>query len=199
MPTAAPISIEVTGYAEAQAALTGIKNGIERAGINASNQAGRFARKLAIAALARRFVADKKMLAKAMTGVQTARLSFPTAFFRVRSYIPNLMYFNATQDAVGVTSSIKSVEHAFVNRLTFGKPGKAMVFERTGIKRMIKKGTYAGKVREAIRGVKGMSAPAMFEAFRDMGPTILPQTRQKMSEALALQVTKLVAKHKAET
>lgn len=76
-----------------------------------------------------------------------------------------LLNFSARQTRAGVTATIKKGKrteypHAFIAP---GLGGALQVFRRTGVKRRMQKGRYAGRIREAIEAMYGPSVAQMLK------------------------------------
>jgi hypothetical protein len=76
-----------------------------------------------------------------------------------------LLNFGARQTRAGVAAEVKkgrrtTYPHAFI---AAGLGGNLQVFQRTGIKRRMQKGRYAGRIREAIEALYGPSVAQMLK------------------------------------
>lgn len=98
---------------------------------------------------------------------QDLRASFVSDGIKLvgRSHGIGLINFGARQTRTGVSTSIKKgkrtlEEHAFIAP---GLGGNRQVFMRTGIKRRMQKGRYAGRIREAIEALYGPSVAQMLK------------------------------------
>lgn len=98
---------------------------------------------------------------------QDLRASFVEDGIRLVGYSRGigLLNFGARQTRTGVTASIKKGKRtlepgAFI---ATGLGGNRQVFMRTGVKRRMQKGRYAGRIREAIEALYGPSVAQMLK------------------------------------
>jgi hypothetical protein len=140
--------------------------------------------------------------------IHKATRSHNSATVSVKKRGINLIYFGATwggRESAGVSSKIEPPEnqtvsgrkgrfmlaHAFIEP---GLGGKRLVFIRTGAKRIQKRGRYAGRLREVIAGVRGMTAQELIRHVPGALHATAEGLKEVMQKEMAAQVHYLCIK-----
>ena len=152
--------------------MTNVSGEVTKAEVMAMNKAAETAMRRVIDYIRKDYNLKKKYLRKSTSkrnapiSIRKARISKPYVELMV-SHIPiGLFYFGARQTKrQGVKATIRKGDRRAYEKSFIWK-GKVM--HRTGVKRVMTKGRYKGKVREAIEKLYGPSAEQLFSSDESM-------------------------------
>ena len=169
--------------------LSGIQNGVKRAGVAAANKTAATGKSRISSILASQLDSTKRGISRNVYVSKANTTNLPAAIIKVKSRGVNLIAFRARQTLSGVSSKIKAVPHAFIE-IGLGK--NRLVFLRQGYKKVMKKGRYAGKRREVIAGVLGMSAQELYRHIPGAAQSVASELKAVMSKNLQNQIKRLL-------
>ena len=189
------IEIDKRSLKETQDALAGIAGGVLKAGINAANRTANTGRTRIARLLAEQMDVKKKSVDRAVH-VNKARKDLPIALIRTKGKGINMIAFKAKPTPTGVHSTVGDVAHAFI---ATGLSENKLVFKRTGVKKIMTKGKYVGRLREQIQGVIGKSASELFKFIPGAVQEVQAELEIEMKKNLQSQIDYLLNRKKAQS
>jgi hypothetical protein len=172
----------------ARRVLSEIPGGLGRAGVRAANKTAMHGRTISAKAIIAKYPNLKPNKIKKNMYVNRANKKWSAAQLKIKSKGLSLIGFGAKQTSTGVETTIGSWLHAFLAPTSTKAAGYAKeVFRRIGIFRIMTKGRYQGKRREAIQIERGLTSQDLLRRIPGAVNGVRSQMAQKMMKEMAAQ------------